>query len=116
MVPALLVAAAVVPVFPPAAQIDFTPLGRAVGPGYKLTITIESMQGQKQVIPIRMAPTANAEDACMTMASVSEQTRQFGMSCVGTTTTVYRFQGSPVKRVTFESTGAVPTFRWAPGR
>jgi hypothetical protein len=120
MLPAQLLAAVAVQVFPLHAGIDLGPLALRVGTAYKITrVAVESAAGKNGENQISVGAAANLDDVAGVVAIVLSGMEKLAAVRQGVIFfTLTEFDGSPVRRVTFEfrEAGPKPVVRWVPRR
>ncbi len=114
MLPAQILAAAVVPVFPLHAVIDCGPLALRAGTPYWFKITVESATGKKAWNNVEAGSGATAKDTATAIFSCLPD--EMAKRQDGVLVTLTELDGAPVRKVTFEFKGGgpKPIVRWLP--
>lgn len=117
MLSATLLGAALLPLFPLHAEIDLRPLALRVGTAYKITrVVVESADGKKEENTIDIGSAATLDDVAEVVSIVFRGMEKVAVRRQGVIFTVSEFDGSPVRKVTFEfkDAGPKPVVRWVP--
>jgi hypothetical protein len=104
--------------FPLHAEIDLGPLALRVGTAYRFLITVESVAGKKGESKIDTGAAAKLDDLAKVVETVLLGMEKLAVHRNGHVFTVTEFDGSPVRKVTFEfrEAGPKPIVRWVPPR
>lgn len=115
MLPAQLLAAVAVQVFPFHVEIDPGPLALRTGSAYRFQIAVESTGGKKVKNQISITATADLGDVADV---ISHCLRGIEVTVwqQGVLVTATELDGSPIRRVSFQFNdgGPRPTVRWLP--
>lgn len=117
MLSATLIGATLLPLFPLHAEIDLGPLAQRAGTAYKITrVAVESADGKKAENAISMGAAADLDDVARVVEIVLCGMEKLAVHRHGHVFILTEFDGSPVRKVTFEfkDAGPKPVVRWRP--
>jgi hypothetical protein len=114
-----LLATAVLPIIPLAAEIDCGPLAGRVGTAFKFGIVVESAVGQRmEATDIGVTANAQLDDMVEVILLSLGGWEKKAMHRQGNFVTMTELNGFPVRKLTFKfnDAGPKPIVRWVPKR
>jgi hypothetical protein len=115
VLPASLIAAAIVPIFPLALVIDYGGIGKgtpANGKTHRLRVVITCTNEDGVDSDSEGRRLADPKELHFELASTLRGMRKWSFYEQGMTLVIVSYDGSPVKKVEITSNGPKPTWRW----